>query len=205
MDEKTLFRLACGVLFAKGAYAWVDHYDAGEDDEKVIKIMLPMIAIAILACIMGYYIKNKFFKEDPDKEENDEKKGGKSGNTFPAPKANKPWLNMPAHPVHHPRGPMPGGYEYTLPGYPQATQEKRTTSQQSGKSNASSGYASHITGVHQVTEKRTYKQEGPGHHVNRANQPRSHRNPAHNQGRRDNVTPNTQRPQPSTRPARGQK
>ena len=33
-------------------------------DEKVIKVMLPMVAIAVLACVVGYYIKNKFFKDD---------------------------------------------------------------------------------------------------------------------------------------------
>ena len=31
--------------------------------------MLPMIAIAVLACVLGYYIKNKFFKNDEKDEE----------------------------------------------------------------------------------------------------------------------------------------
>ena len=54
-----------------------------------------------------------------------------------------------------PVGPT-GGYEFTLPGYQQATRgatEKRTHSEQSGKS-GSSGYQSHVTGVHHVSEKR---------------------------------------------------
>ena len=55
-----------------------------------------------------------------------------------------------------PVGPT-GGYEFTLPGYQQATRgatEKRTHSEQSGKS-GSSGYQSHVTGVHHVSEKRS--------------------------------------------------
>jgi len=125
--------------------------------------MLPMIAIAVLACVVGYYIKNKFFKND-DKDENEKDNQEKSiaGMNFPAPKANKPWLNMAAQGAQQ-KGPIPGGYEYTLPGYQQATSgatDKRTSSQQSGKSNTSSGYASHVTGVHQVSEKRGYQQRG---------------------------------------------
>ena len=66
-------------------------------DEKVIKIMLPMIAIAVLACVVGYYIKNKFCKVDEDEENKKEKdlQRDLEKMRFPAPKANKPWLNMP--------------------------------------------------------------------------------------------------------------
>ena len=56
--------------------------------------MLPMVAIAVLACVMGYYIKNKFFKDDEDKEEKEKNEQKKTADMrFPAPKANKPWLN----------------------------------------------------------------------------------------------------------------
>jgi len=155
LDEWKL-RVLCSGFLARGAYAWVESYDGGEDDEKVIKIMLPMIAIAVLACVVGYYIKNKFFKNDEKDEDKDIQEKSIAGMNFPAPKANKPWLNMAAQGTKGPIGP-PGGYEYTLPGYQQAT-DKRTNSQNSGKSNASSGYASHMTGVHQVSEKRRYQQ-----------------------------------------------
>ena len=42
----------------------------------------------------------------------------------------------------------------TLLGYQQAT-DKRTNSRNSGKS---SGYASHVTGMHHVSEKRAYRE-----------------------------------------------
>ena len=63
-------------------------------DEKVIKVMLPMVAIAVLACVVGYYVKNKFFKDDEDKEEKEKSEQKKiEGQKFPnQPKANKPWL-----------------------------------------------------------------------------------------------------------------
>ena len=59
--------------------------------------MLPMIAIAVLACVVGYYIKNKFCKVDEDEENKKEKdlQRDLEKMRFPAPKANKPWLNMP--------------------------------------------------------------------------------------------------------------
>ena len=127
--------------------------------------MLPLIAIAVLACVMGYYIKNKFFKNDEKDDEKDTQEKNIAGMNFPAPKANKPWLNMASQGQKGPMGP-PGGYEYTLPGYQQATSgnstDKRTASQQSGGSKASSGYASHVTGVHQVTEKRGHRGQQRG-------------------------------------------
>ena len=56
--------------------------------------MLPMVAIAVLACVVGYYVKNKFFKDDEDKEEKEKSEQKKiEGQKFPnQPKANKPWL-----------------------------------------------------------------------------------------------------------------
>ena len=59
--------------------------------------MLPMIAIAVLACVVGYYIKNKFCKVDEDEENKKEKdlQRDLEKMRFPPPKANKPWLNMP--------------------------------------------------------------------------------------------------------------
>jgi len=147
--------VSIGIL-AQGAYGWVESYDGGEDDEKVIKIMLPMIAIAVLACVLGYYIKNKFFKND-EKDEEDKEINEKSiaGMGFPAPKANKPWLNMASQGPQSKAQLGPPGYEYTLPGYQQAT-DKRTNSRNSGKS---SGYASHVTGMHHVSEKRAYREK----------------------------------------------
>ena len=57
--------------------------------------MLPMVAIAVLACVMGYYIKNKFFKDDEDKEEKEKNEQKKTADMrMPGPKANKPWLNQ---------------------------------------------------------------------------------------------------------------
>lgn len=200
-------RILCSGVLARGAHAWVESYDGGEDDEKVIKIMLPMIAIAVLACVVGYYIKNKFFKPD-DKDEDNEKANAKSiaGMNFPAPKANKPWLNMQSQGQSQ-KGPAfgpVGGYEYTLPGYQQATSnDKRTTSQQSGKgSNTSSGYQSHQTGIQQVSEKRRT-------HPSNGMQPKSAmRNTAGRQHdrRRDRPTMPHSGPQgtnPASRPSRG--
>ena len=54
-----------------------------------------MVAIAVLACVMGYYIKNKFFKDDEDKEEKEKNEQKKTADMrMPGPKANKPWLNQ---------------------------------------------------------------------------------------------------------------
>ena len=54
-----------------------------------------MLAIAVLACVMGYYIKNKFFKDDEDKEEKEKNEQKKTADMkFPAAKASKPWLNQ---------------------------------------------------------------------------------------------------------------
>ena len=141
--------------------------------------MLPMVAIAVLACVMGYYIKNKFFKDDEEKDEKQKNEEKKTRDMkFPTQtKAHKPWLTNGVQPAGQPRpspiGPT-GGYEFhgTLPGYHQAVNskpkpshgghsqpagrghvsEKRTTSQQSGKS-GSSGYQSHSTGVQHISEK----------------------------------------------------
>ena len=56
--------------------------------------MLPLVAIAVLACVFGYYIKNKCFKDDEDKEEKEKNEQKQTADMrFPAPKANKPWLN----------------------------------------------------------------------------------------------------------------
>lgn len=159
--DKRIIELVIVALQTKQVSAWVDHYDAGEDDEKVIKVMLPMVAIAVLACVVGYYVKNKFFKDDEDKEEKEKSEQKKiEGQKFPnQPKANKPWLTAQGtvtRGAQPPVGPT-GGYEFTLPGYQQATRgatEKRTHSEQSGKS-GSSGYQSHMTGVHHVSEKRS--------------------------------------------------
>lgn len=199
LDEWKL-RVLCSGFLARGAYAWVESYDGGEDDEKVIKIMLPMIAIAVLACVVGYYIKNKFFKNDEKDEDKDIQEKSIAGMNFPAPKANKPWLNMAAQGTKGPIGP-PGGYEYTLPGYQQAT-DKRTNSQNSGKSNASSGYASHMTGVHQVSEKRRYQQRAEAPQVKPALRPPSGTKPQDR--RRDRPNPsNPQAFNPASRPSRG--
>jgi len=199
LDEWKL-RVLCSGFLARGAYAWVESYDGGEDDEKVIKIMLPMIAIAVLACVVGYYIKNKFFKNDEKDEDKDIQEKSIAGMNFPAPKANKPWLNMAAQGTKGPIGP-PGGYEYTLPGYQQAT-DKRTNSQNSGKSNASSGYASHMTGVHQVSEKRRYQQRAEAPQVKPALRPPSGAKPQDR--RRDRPNPsNPQAFNPASRPSRG--
>lgn len=131
-----------------------------------------MLAIAVLACVMGYYIKNKFFKDDEEKNEKQKNEEKKTRDMkFPTQhKANKPWLTNGVQPAgpgrvnNQPIGPT-GGYEYTLPGYHQAVTskpatttkaatEKRTQSQQSAKS-GSSGYQSHTTGVQHVSEKRS--------------------------------------------------
>ena len=63
--------------------------------------MLPMVAIAVMACVLGYYIKNKFFKEDEDKKDEDKKDEEKKTRDmkFPAQgKANKPWLTNRVQP-----------------------------------------------------------------------------------------------------------
>jgi hypothetical protein len=197
MLDRRLIELMVVSLQAKGVLAWVDSYDGGEDDEKVIKVMLPMLAIAVLACVMGYYIKNKFFKDDEEKNEKQKNEEKKTRDMkFPTQhKANKPWLTNGVQPAgpgrvnNQPIGPT-GGYEYTLPGYHQAVTskpatttkaatEKRTQSQQSAKS-GSSGYQSHTTGVQHVSEKRSnYNRHAPtgrssgGHSSQHRNQQRS--------------------------------
>ena len=50
-------------------HGWVDHYDEGEDDAKVVKIFLPLIACAILTCIGGCYFKKHC--EKPNNEDGD--------------------------------------------------------------------------------------------------------------------------------------
>lgn len=142
----------------KKVLAWVDHYDAGEDDEKVIKVMLPMVAIAVLACVLGYYIKNKFFKDDEDKEEQEKNEQKKTSDMrFPAPKANKPWLaNLPQQgQTHKPIGPT-GGYEFTLPGYQQTVSDYKHTKGSGGGRTVSHEKKSnsHQVKVHNVSEKR---------------------------------------------------
>jgi len=148
MDHtKQLIRIAILNACSKHVRAWVDHYDAGEDDEKVIKVMLPMVAIAVLACVMGYYIKNKFFKDDEDKEEKEKNEQKKTADMrFPAPKANKPWLNN-GQPVNKmPIGPT-GGYEFTLPGYQQSlpNYKQATTGSTEKKAAPSSSRVQHVS------------------------------------------------------------
>ncbi|CAG5095498.1 Oidioi.mRNA.OKI2018_I69.XSR.g14213.t2.cds [Oikopleura dioica] len=192
MSKLRLQLISCGLL-SKGVYAWVESYDGGEDDEKVIKIMLPMIAIAVLACVVGYYIKNKFCKVDEDEENKKEKdlQRDLEKMRFPPPKANKPWLNMP--PTNNaPRVP-PGGYEYTLPGYP-SYGDKRTNSRESGKnSNGSSGYQSHMT-VNNYHEKKRSRPEH-GRHGGRQMQ----------ETNRTRTVPNPQMQNPTSRPSRKQR
>merc|ERR1712113_391486 len=145
MDRK-IIELAIIALQTKQVAAWVDHYDAGEDDEKVIKVMLPMVAIAVLACVLGYYIKNKFFKDDEDKEEKEKNEQKKTADMrFPAPKANKPWLNN-GQPVNKlPIGPT-GGYEFTLPGYQQSLPNyKQATAGSTEKKASPSSRVQHVS------------------------------------------------------------
>ena len=83
-----------------------------------------IIAIAVLACVIGYYIKNKFFKDDEsDKKKEQANEKNIQDMNFPTAKANKPWLNMAPQGQNAPPVGPPGGYEYTLPGYQQATKE----------------------------------------------------------------------------------
>jgi len=146
MDTKQLLRIVIINSCSKYVKAWVDHYDAGEDDEKVIKVMLPMVAIAVLACVMGYYIKNKFFKDDEDKEEKEKNEQKKTADMrMPGPKANKPWLNQGAPVNKLPIGPT-GGYEFTLPGYQQSLPNyKQATSGSTDKKRESSSRVQHVS------------------------------------------------------------
>jgi len=215
MSTLRVHLISCGLL-SRGVYAWVESYDGGEDDEKVIKIMLPMIAIAVLACVVGYYIKNKFCKVDEDEENKKEKdlQRDLEKMRFPAPKANKPWLNMP--PTNNvSRGP-PGGYEYTLPGYP-TYNDKRTNSRESGKnSNGSSGYQSHMT-VNNHHEKKRSRSEKERRQKRSRNAPDGQRasNEEARHGRhggrqvqehnRSKAAPNPQMNYPTSRPIRKQR
>ena len=135
--------------------------------------MLPMVAIAVLACVMGYYIKNKFFKDDEDKEEKEKNEQKKTADMrFPAPKANKPWLNngnltiyklkivyistyceltktylnIKGQPVNKlPIGPT-GGYEFTLPGYQQSLPNyKQATAGSTEKKTSPSSRVQHVS------------------------------------------------------------
>jgi len=63
------------LLFAvrgQSVVAWVDHYDEGEDDAKVVRVFLPLIACAILMCIGGCYFKNHCTEQDEDKDKDTE-------------------------------------------------------------------------------------------------------------------------------------
>jgi len=174
MDHtKQLIRIAIINACSKHVLAWVDHYDAGEDDEKVIKVMLPMVAIAVLACVMGYYIKNKFFKDDEDKEEKEKNEQKKTADMrFPAPKANKPWLNN-GQPVNKaPIGPT-GGYEFTLPGYqqPSLPNYKQATAEKKAPSSSR---------VQHVSEKRSSNYtRTKSHEKSRSLEKRSHEKSGH--------------------------
>ena len=72
--------------------AWVDHYDEGEDDERVVKVLLPLIGCAILACVISCYVKKHCNKDDEDKkkkqdEEDDAEAQKRSANNFNAKRA----------------------------------------------------------------------------------------------------------------------
>ena len=73
--------------------AWVDHYDEGEDDERVVKVLLPLIGCAILACVISCYVKKHCNKDDDDEkkkqqdEEDDAEAQKRSANNFAAKRA----------------------------------------------------------------------------------------------------------------------
>jgi len=199
MDHtKQLIRIAILNACSKHVRAWVDHYDAGEDDEKVIKVMLPMVAIAVLACVMGYYIKNKFFKDDEDKEEKEKNEQKKTADMrFPAPKANKPWLNN-GQPVNKlPIGPT-GGYEFTLPGYQQSLPNyKQATAGSTEKKASPSSRVQHVSEKRSSNYTRT--------HTRPSGQQRSSNNRPSGQKRSERSSnPNYRSHQPrSNRPSSG--
>ena len=68
---KTIISIKC--LTITPVNAWVDHYDEGEDDAKVVKIFLPLIACAILTCIAGCYFKKHC---EGDRESSNDVEGG---------------------------------------------------------------------------------------------------------------------------------
>lgn len=69
-DRNFIKKLTFGICF-HAVNAWVEHYDEGEDDERVIKVLLPILACAILSCIGCCYFKQHC--EDKDKDKEDEK------------------------------------------------------------------------------------------------------------------------------------
>lgn len=77
-DYLTKSIIFCLIHYPQLTSAWVDHYDEGEDDAKVVKVFLPLICCAILTCIGGCYFKKhcvEEIKEDGD-EEKAEGEGG---------------------------------------------------------------------------------------------------------------------------------
>ena len=63
-------------IYPRWAQAWVDHYDEGEDDAKVVRVFLPLIACAILTCIGGCYFKKHCAGESEEDAEKDTEGAG---------------------------------------------------------------------------------------------------------------------------------
>lgn len=80
-------------LYINRVHAWVDHYDEGEDDAKVVKIFLPLIACAILTCIAGCY-----FKKHCEGESSDDVEGGDK-DTLPDTKSVRSFKAPPIDPT----------------------------------------------------------------------------------------------------------
>ena len=93
-DPKFLRFLALAYTIKRNSVsAWVDHYDEGEDDERVVKVLLPLIGCAILACVISCYVKKHCNKDDDDEkkkkeeDEDDAEAQKRSANNFAAKRA----------------------------------------------------------------------------------------------------------------------
>jgi len=178
-------------------FAWSQDgsYDAGEDDERVVKVLLPLIACAIMACVIGCYVKKHCNNEDEEnkkkKEEEDDAEAQKRGvNNFAAkraaskvgggPKAAPPSPGKPApYASNQQRGSVTSSEKVMLHQNNTAKQvEGRTMSQNSAHSSGagSSGYQSNsqLPSISKATSNNPTQQKRPSvvSTVNRDTKPR---------------------------------
>lgn len=109
LNDQVLHFLALAYTLKRhGVHAWVDHYDEGEDDERVVKILLPLIGCAILACVISCYVKKHCNKDDEDDkkkkqdEDDDAEAQRKSANNFAAKRAASSKVMPPTDKTHIP-------------------------------------------------------------------------------------------------------
>lgn len=158
-DDRLLCFLAGGYSIQKCA-AWVKSYDGGQDDERVVKILLPLIGCAILTCIVGCYLKKhcaeqkeKKKREALEKAAREKAKGLETSDECAASDeavSSGASDDKSAPPSYSQRPSLTGSENRKalppstfLPGSPGKPTEGRTVSQQSAQSiGASSGYHS---------------------------------------------------------------